>query len=278
MTTELHSIKKFRGSNLGIIRLKKLAYPKNIKVKIGEEEFVPVAYDTYGHPIISEACFTYYKAIKSITERKGDSLIVEVTYTEEPFVIRNDLIDSAEAFKEILNCKDARIGLKRLKQALIYRKQASFSGKTLNTFILYKKYAIYSDGHIYMCTYDEMNDKMLADVISISEVTNFQLKEEVHIPGYQDVCAICGKHFDLNDVKNFAVTENDESSKVHTECLTKCREAVNYQKASKIIDAVYDDVPCSEIIREIDEDGKKEKIWYKYYTTQGDVALIEIKW
>ena len=62
MTSEIHTIRNFRGSNLGIIRLNKLAYPdkSKIKITIGGRDVKPIAFDTYGHPIRSESNFVYY--------------------------------------------------------------------------------------------------------------------------------------------------------------------------------------------------------------------------
>lgn len=274
---ELHSIKKFRGTNLGILRLNKLADPsKGIKVKIGDEEVIPISYDTYGHPIISEANFTYYKALKAIKERQGESLVPEVEYEPTYFAISRSMFDSKEGIERINEVPEQ---LKKLKDLLICRKRAHFIGKELSTFILYEKYAICDDGHIYVCTYEKLDKsaepKMVMD---LSEVTNLELLNEVHIPGHDDKCAICGKKFSIKDIKDFATTENERSEKVHTECLKKCTEALNYQIASRIIDTVYMEYPSSEIIYE------GEKVWYKYHTRQGDVALrfkskvIEIKW
>ena len=278
MIHELHSIKKFRGGKLGIIRLNKLAIPRDIVIKLGEEEFVPIGYDTYGHPIISEANFVYYKALKAIKERQGGSLVAEVDYTESAFAIRRDVYDSVQGIEASLST------LRELKNLLIYRKQANFIKRELNTFILYGKYALYSDGHIYECTYQKKNDSAEDKVVmTLHEVDNFELLEEIHIPSQDDVCAVCGKKFSIEDVMTFAVTEDANCRKVHKACKSNCEEAVNYQRASQIIDSVYQDVPQSAIIRERSE-AKKEKVWYLYHTMQGDVAIrfknkvIEIKW
>lgn len=281
MLKELHSIKRFRDGRLGIIRLNKLAIPKNIIIKLGEKEFKPIGYDTYGHPIISESNFIYYKALKSIRERQGESLVAEVEYQPNSFVIRKDVYDSVEGLNAAATSEQ---GLKSLKEILNYRKQANFIKKELNTFILFEKYALYNDGHIYACSYKKKcetdPDKV---ILELSEVINFELHEEIHIPGHKDVCEICGKEFDIDDVKNYAVAEDENKRKVHNDCLISYTEDVNYQKASQIIDSVYQDIPNSEIIRECEE-GKKEKVWYLYHTKQGDVAIrfknkvIVIKW
>lgn len=288
MKTEIHSIKQFRGSNLGIIRLDNLAYPGKSVIKFDGEEFVPISYDTYGHPIISEKNFTYYKAIKSIKERKGESLIVKVEYEEKPFSVRRDMYDSLEAIEAAISLTGSEDSLenklRNLKNLLILRKQASFAGRELETFILYGKYALNSDGRVYLCTYKKANPEAEKKVMTFSEVESFVLGEEVHIPSCDDACAVCGQNFDLNDVESFNVTEDENCKKVHTDCYKKCTEAVNHQKASKIIDAVYDDVPSSEIINRYDEEDDEEKVWYLYHTRQGDVAIrfknkvIEIKW
>lgn len=285
MVKELHSIKKFRGTNLGILRLNKLADPnKGIKVKLGEQEVLPVSFDTYGHPIISEANFTYYKALKAIKERQGESLVPEVEYVQQYFAIKRSKYDSKEGIEKIKEFPEEE-QLAKLKELLICRKRAHFIGKELSTFILYGKYAIHDDGHVYMCSYERIDkspeNKMVMD---LSEVTNFQLLDEVHIPGPYDKCAICGKKFNIRNIQNFATTENERSEKVHIECLKNCIEAVNYQTASRIVDTVYLDSPLSEIIREKNEENGKERVWYKYHTRQGDLAIrfknkvIEIKW
>lgn len=281
---ELHSIKKFRGTNLGIIRLNNLAKTEGIKIKIGDEYVVPVSYDTYGHPIISEQSFNYYRALKAIKERQYESLVPEVKYEEEYFSIGRNCYDSKEAFEKLSKLKEED-QLSELKKILIYRKKAHFIGKELNTYILYGRYAIYKDGHIYMCSYDELSeDYDYETVMDLSEVKNLKLLEEVHIPGAKDRCAICGKKFHINEIKSFSTTENEKGDKVHTDCLKKCTEAVNYQRASRIVDTVYINNPSAEIIREYDKKEGTEKVWYKYHTVQGDVGIrfkkkvIEIRW
>ena len=280
---ELHSIKKFRGGNLGIIRLNKLAYPNDITIKIGDEEFRPVGYDTYGHSIISEENVIYYKALKAIKERQGENLVPEVEYIPQPFCVKREIYDSKEWLEKVETEADAK--LKRLKELLIYRKKAHFNQSELNTFILYGRYALYEDGHVYLCSYQRKNqDKPEEMVLELSEVDNFELGEEVHIPRHEDVCFICRRNFNIDDVKEFTAIEDENGRKAHKRCLTKYIEAKNYQQASKIIDSVYHEYTESEIIREYDEEDKKEKVWYLYHTKQGDVAIrfknkvIAIKW
>ena len=98
---ELHSIKKFRSGDLGIIRLNKLAHPRDIIIQIGDEEFKPIGYDTYGHPIISEENFIYYKALKAIKERQGESLVPVVEYSYQPFCVRREIYDSVEWLEKV---------------------------------------------------------------------------------------------------------------------------------------------------------------------------------
>ena len=120
--TELHSIKKFRGSKLGILRLNKLANSEmRIVVRFAGKEFLPISYDTYGHPIISEECFAYYNALKALKEREGGSLVPEVEYEPQYFVIRKDLYDSKTAFARLETFPEEK-QLKELKQILINRK------------------------------------------------------------------------------------------------------------------------------------------------------------
>lgn len=278
--TELHSIKKFRGSKLGILRLNKLADSgKGMKVKFAGKEFLPISYDTYGHPIISEQCFEYYKALKALKEREGGSLVPEVEYEPETFVIRKDVYDSKEAFEKIELLPEEE-QLKALKQILVYRKKACFTGEILNTYILYGKYALYENGHIYKCKYKK-KDKSAEEklVMELSEVTEFERLTdpktgaliEFHIPGPKDECSICGQKFSIKDVKNFATTEDEKCDKVHSECLYDCIVAKNYAEASNIVTTVYQEYFPSEIIKEYDEE--KERIWYKYHTKDGDLGI-----
>lgn len=282
---ELHSIKKFRNGNVGIIRLNRLAYPQDITIQIGDEEFKPIGYDTYGHPIISEENFLYYKALKAIKERQGESLVPIVEYVPQPFCVKEEIYNSTESLEKLGTEFQGEEALKYLKQLLIYRKKASFNNKQLSTFILYGKYALYTDGRVYVCTYDiKDTNEAPKKVLSLSDVDNFELREEVHIPRHDDVCFICRKRFNIDDVEAFEMTEDENGRKAHKRCLAKYTEARNYQQASKIIDSVYQEYAESEIIREYDEEDQKQKIWYLYHTRQGDVALrfknkvIEIKW
>jgi hypothetical protein len=113
--TELHSIKKFRVGSLGIIRLNKLAYPMDITIRLEDKTFKPIGYDTYGHPIISEENFTYYKALKSIRERDGGRLVPEVEYLPCPFVVKREVYDSAEGIAQFETGFSEAEKLKELK-------------------------------------------------------------------------------------------------------------------------------------------------------------------
>ncbi|MGN1298864.1 MAG: hypothetical protein ACI4UE_02635 [Candidatus Scatovivens sp.] len=358
---ERHTIKPFRGGNLGIIRLNHLSYPQKerIKITIGDREFRPIGFDTYGHPIISEDNFTYYKAQKSIVERRGESLVPVIEYEKKPFCIRKDVYDSVQGIekaiispKELIkkeeikkanetmvmklckleneieealgdselidelnqeieelknefqeklvqieqNSKETNeeqiLRLKSFKKLLIYRKQAAFCGKELNTFVVYNRYVLAPNGHIYIC--DKLEVKPTIDeqieqtgekrvVLSMEDIFALEYSKEVHIPGEDDVCAICGERFSIKDIEDYTISENEECLKVHTECLENFNEAVEHQKASEIIDSVYDGHPESEVISKVDEDGKK-KTWYVYKTNQGTISIrfkrkvIVIEW
>lgn len=280
--TELHSIKKFRGSKLGIVRLNKLASSeKGIVVRFAGKEFHPKSRDTYGHPIMSEQCFAYYKALKALKEREGESLVPEVEYEPQCFVVRKDVYDSKEAFEKIDKLPREE-QLKALKEILVYRKKASFNNQELNTFILYGKYALYENGHIYKCKY-KLKDVLGEDklILDLSEVTDFERLTdpktgeliELHIPGPKDKCSICGQKFSIEDVKKFATTEDDKCDKVHSECLYDCIVAKNYAEASKIVSTVYQEEFPSDIIKEYDEEKQKERIWYRYKTVDGDLGI-----
>lgn len=270
MIKELHSIKPFRGvSELGIIRLNKLAYPENstMKIVMGEKQIIPIGFDTYGHPIISKTAVDYYKALKENTERKGESFVPYVEYEDKPFCIKREIYDSAEGIEKYLQ------ELENFKQILIYRKQAFFCKMELNSFLVYNKYLLSSNGRIYYCNPKETFSE---DVIQIDETT-ISDKKEIHIPNKEDSCAICGASFSMKDVKENNIEENSDFEKVHKVCYKDFITQTELQLASKIIDAVYDERPKSEII---EDNGT----WYVYNTNQGTVKLkfrtkvIVIEW
>ena len=271
MLKELHSIKPFRGGDLGIIRLDNLAHPdkKSIKITIGGEEFKPIGFDTYGHPIISKENFAYYKALKAIAERKGESLVPVIEYERKPFCIRREEYDSIEGIRKALN------KLEDFKKLLIMRKQAAFCKMELDTFAVWGTYVLASDGHIYSLSEIITNQPSSKKVIHIDETEKLTWKEEVHIPSEEDVCAICGKGFSIRDVSDFEISENEECRKVHKKCMEKSIEAINYAKASKIIDAVYfeDNKPTSEIGEIYDSEDDEMKTCYTYKTKQGTISI-----
>lgn len=272
MLKELHSVKPFRKvSNLGIIRLNNLAQPKSdkITIKIGEKRIAPIGFDTYGHPIISETAYTYYKAQKENAERRGESFIAEVEYEIQAFCIKREVYDSVDSIKEAL--KD----LKKFKQLLVYRKQARFCGMGLNTFLIYNKYVLYSDGKIYYCVPEE---EFSEDVVQIKE-NEALTEQEIHVPDERNVCAICGQPFNMeNDIQNFNFDENKKFEKVHKICLESFTKETNHQLASQIVDAVYNERPKTEIVQE------GNITWYKYQTNQGKIRIrfktkvIVIEW
>ncbi len=271
MLKELHSIKPFRGSSeLGIIRLNKLAYPDNERmiITIGQKRIVPIGFDTYGHPILSKTAFQYYKAAKENTERKGESFVPVVEYESKPFCVKREIYDSENGIKEYLK------NLATFKKLLICRKQAYFCKQELNAFVVFNKYILASDGRIYCFgnegTFEE-------EVVQVDENT-IQNKEEVHIPSEEDVCAICGAKFSIDEIKENEVIENKKLQKVHRECYKDFLQSSELQLASQIIDAVYDERPKSEIIEEDDA------TWYEYKTNQGTIRMkfktkvIVIEW
>lgn len=270
MRKELHSIKKFRETNLGIIRLNKLADPnKEMRIFIGEKQIWPISYDSYGHPIISANNFAYYLAEKQNTERRGDSLVPTIEYEERYFCIRRSLYDSEEAILTAISSESD--ALKYLKQILIQRKLATFCGKELDTFVLYGKYVLSSNGHTYVLK--ESKDIPQQDVVKINNIKDISYKEEIHIPSEQDKCDICGQKFTIDDVKNLVIAANEDSVKKHIVCLNDYKQAIENQMASQIIDAVYDGRPESEIINEYEEEEGKNVKWYVYNTPQGTIKI-----
>lgn len=270
MQLERHSIKKFRETNLGIIRLNKLAdSDKDMQIFIGKKEIWPISYDSYGHPIISANNFAYYLAEKQNVERRGESLVPTVEYEERCFCIKRELYDSPKAILDAVSSpKDA---LKYLKQILIQRKLAAFCGKELSTFVLYGKYVLASDGQTYVLE----SSKLLIEevVVKIEDIETISYKEEIHIPSERDKCDICGKKFTIEDVQNFAISANENSVKTHKDCLKDFEQATENQLASQIIDAVYDERPESEIINEYEEEEGKNVKWYAYNTPQGTIKI-----
>ena len=228
MEKELHSIKPFRGGKLGVIRLNNLAYAdkKKMKIHIGNRVFKPIGFDTYGHPIISADNFKYYQALKSITERKGESLVPVVEYEKKPFCIRRECYDSAEAIEKTLNSevtdemnenemlKVYEKSLDEFKRLLIFRKHAAFCHMELDEFIVLDFYFLAKDGKIYECknaiqptNLDEHGNLLHPKAIKASEARSYEVGKEIHIPSSEDVCAVCGRNFSILDVEDFSISE-----------------------------------------------------------------------
>lgn len=294
MNYEVHTIRKFRGTNLGIIRLNQLAKPDGMKITIGGIEIRPIGYDTYGHPIISSSNFIYYQALKSNFGRKETTFLTEVYYEPKVFCIRREIYDSKEAIEQIIHeeaevkcmdeyerakkAKEQSEKLKKLKKILIYRKQAAFLQMELKNFLLYEKYVLSSDGHIYSAS--ELPTKFIAslddeDVLELDDsvISEYALTKEVHIPGSEDICTICGEKFNIEDVKDDRITENEQVEKVHRECQKAFSIQTELEKASQIIDAVYDGNPKVNIESEYVLEQQKERIWYCYKTNQGTISI-----
>lgn len=283
MISEIHTIRNFRGSSLGIIRLNKLAYPdkSKIKITIGGRDVKPIGFDTYGHPIISENNFVYYQALKANADRRADTFLTEVSYEPKPFCVREEIYDSKEAIEKAANGGE----LKKLKDLLIHRKQAAFVKMELHNFLLYGKYVLASNGHIYLA--ENVPEDLLINeetVVEVDETTKISRGKEIHIPSEEDVCAVCGEKFTLKDVEEQLITENGNLEKVHCKCHEQFTTEVNMKKASQIIDAIYDGRPEVEIRKEWDNEDQKEKVWYCYTTRQGTVSIrfkhkvIVIEW
>lgn len=289
--TEIHTIRPFRGrkvmdpnkelGSLGIIRLDQLAYPGDMKIDINGIEINPIAYDTYGHPIVSASNFDYYKALKTNADRRSDTFLTKVTYRPKPFCVKRAIYDSEDAIKKaaIIDEKKER-GLKDLKELLIYRKQAAFCKLPLNIYLLYGYILLSNDGHIYLTEGIESESV----VAKIKDEDFISKGDEIHVPEDGDVCAVCGKSFILNDVKEGFVSENEKFEKIHQMCHYNFTLEVNQQKASAIVDSVYEGNPEVKIVKEWDEEDQTEKIWYVYETYQGTIAIrfkrkvIVIKW
>lgn len=286
--TERHSIKKFRDTNLGIVRLNKLADSnKDMKIFIGDKQVWPIGFDTYGHPIISESNFAYYLAKKQNTERRGESLVPTIEYEEKVFCMRSEAYDAEEAFIRALEAKDAKedekdkIALKNLKQVLNYRKHAAFCKKEMHTFVLYGHYVLASNGHVYILKESkEVYDK---EVVMVDPET-ISYTEEIHIPSERDTCGICGKKFTIKDVENFSISINENSVKTHINCFKELKVETEHQTASQIIDAVYDGRPESRVESEYDTEKSKIRNWFIYKTNQGTIKIsfktkvIVIEW
>lgn len=225
---EIKQIDKFRGTTFGIIRLKNLAYPScdKMKITIGEKQVFPIGFDSYGFPIISEGSFKYYMAIK---ERKDKAFSVVVKYEKRPFCIKRSVYDYEDREMFEFETKKPSIeslylsDLKTLKAVLINRKMAAFLGKELNNFSLYNKYLLCENGKVYECLSAENHKD---DIVKLDEKIDISCLKEVHIPGENDFCAICGKTFELEDVKKFNIDEDQNCAKVHKHCLREINELI----------------------------------------------------
>ena len=291
-TQELATIISLRGTNLGVIRLSKLAYPreKDFTITMDGIEIKPIGYDTYGHPVISEEQFKLYNALKSIHERKNENFSISVEYNAMPFCIRSELFDSVDGIEKSL------LDLKLLKKMLVYRKQAAFSGKELNEFVIYNKYFLSKNGHVYIVDFmsfdtEKLNNESvenrpdMKDVVSVDDLNEIIVGKEVHIPNEEERCVICGKVLKLEEVINADIFENEKAEKGHISCFEKFEETVNWERANEIVDSAYDNF-TSEILEEFfdeDDEIKSYKV-YLYHTSDGDFSIrfknkvTEIKW
>lgn len=285
---EFHSIKPFRGEGgLGIIRLNNLAIPGTAKIQFNEMEFKPIGFDTYGHPIISSGVFSYYKALKLLAERRGESLVPIVEYQRRPFCISSSYYDSREEIEKIVeynekgNKEDEK--LKKFKQLLVNRKIKAFQGGELNLFVVYGIYVLAKDGHVYLV--DELKTKDLQklqkQVLEEDDIETLKYSKEIHLPDHNDACNICGAIFTIDNVKNGNIAEDKDCNKVHIECLKKFEIAIEHKEASTIIDAVYAEHPESIPI----VDSKDGTRMYEFSTSHGKITIsfkehgrIQIKW
>lgn len=225
---EVKQIDKFRGTNFGLIRLENLAYPNRDKMEItiGDKKIYPIGFDSYGFPIISEGSLKYYTEMKEKEERKGKTFSVVVEYEKRPFCLKRSVYDAEDRemleFEtekpsiESLKLKD----LKTLNAVLANRKMAAFLGKELNNFLLYNKYLLGENGKVYEYPSAENHKD---DIVKLKEEIDTSCLKEVHIPSENDFCAICGKTFELEDVKKFDIAEDENCSKVHLQCLNEIK-------------------------------------------------------
>ena len=298
-------IEPFRGeesTKLGVLRLKKLAYPDaRMKIMIGDTEIKPIGFDTYGHPIISKENYEYCDALKAIAEREGKFLPVIVEYDRKAFCMKKECYDSKEYIEKAIgveNCtaveeesaekteKERKMeyerdvqSLKRFKELLVNRKQAAFSGEKLNTFVIYDMYILSENGHVYQCeqleTVPLAEEEMKDAVLEMNQIVTLIQGKEIHIPSEKDVCPVCGKNFTIKDIQEFSVSENAKCEKVHAECLKKYTEALNHERASRIIDAVYTEKPKAkcEVGEIYDDEDKEMRTCYTYKTNQGTISI-----
>lgn len=290
------SITNLRGSKLGVIRLSNLAYSreKDFKIKIGDLEIIPVGFDTYGHPVISEEQFEIYKNMKAFKERENKTLKVEVSYSKMPFCIKTETFDTVVGIEKSIQTAMKEKSLKTFKEMLVRRKQYAFTGQTLHDFVIFGKYYLASNGRIYSIKNvyykgipvdTEICDRSdLRDTVALDEITEFEIVSEVHLPNADEKCAICGKNLTLTDIANGCIMENEAAEKGHIQCFDYYNDTVNWQKANEIIDTVYEKSETEESIEFVDEDGVKEVKRYLYHTSDGDISIrfktkvIEIKW
>lgn len=229
MKEEIKQIDKFRGTNFGLIQLENLAYPScdKMKITIGEKQVFPIGFDSYGFPIISEGSFKYYTAMKEREERKGKVFSVIVEYEKRPFCLKRSVYDAED--REMLEFETQKPSieslhlndLKTLKAVLVNRKMATFLGKELNNFLLFNKYLLSKDGKVYIYLSEENHKD---DIVKLEEEIDTTRLREVHIPGENDFCTICGKPFELEDVKKFDIWEDEHCAKVHNQCLIEINE------------------------------------------------------
>lgn len=283
MISEIHNIKPFRDTKLGVIRLNKLANPRNMKIFLGEREVSPIGFDTYGHPILSEEVLQYYFALKTNADRRNETFLVDVEYEEAHFFIKSSYYDSKEELAKILNGEPTK-KLEKFKEYLVMRKKAAFIGKKLNVFALNFdniQYILASDGKIYLADYLETTSE--ETILAEEDMEAYVYEKEVHIPSSDEKCKICGKEFSFEDVENGFISF-EAACKVHLHCAIDFAEQVEEQKACSIVDAVYLKPKAPVTLKKFIDAKGKERNRFVFKTEEGDISIyfktkvIVIEW
>lgn len=280
----------------GHAELSNLAVPLTMKVVLDGEEFAPVSFDCYGHPIFTKEQCELYRFKNFEYQRKyGESLDIPlvITYRVSTLNVSRRSFDSIEGIEKSL------CGILELNTMLDNRKRYLKLNPTekLNSFVLWGCFLLDEFGQVW-----NIDEEQKGSVISKSRVETYKSfthnnieegfrfvagAKQIAIPKPNSICPCCGKKLTVYDIQDKCCVYV-KGKFYHSECYkkyVKAKEVLEFTE--RLMDVVYgkDNYQYELLPNGYCSRACCEHIpWFLFHTIHGDIVMgwrkrvISIEW
>lgn len=281
-----------KGKNFtASIKLDKFAIPESVKVTFLGKEFIPVSFNSYGHPNFTEEQYMFSRFLEDefhLKSKEFEKIYAHIEYEERIFDVPVD------SFNTINSIKNAITSLSSLNDLVMNRKIFNMTSKKekLKSFVIWGCILLDETGQTYFIkkrSKGVLHKKFLRREIDVESFYTFIAENykyfeyellECELPKENEICPYCGKLITIEDVKNIRYNYNGNKF-YHDNCLKNYIRLNEIHKQTSIL--MYTTYGRKSFEYELLPDNYYNNIlspsatWILFHTNEGDILIGSYK-